>query len=126
MAKGKKTGGRAKGTPNKPTQTLVDKAQELGCDPFEILLRFAKGDWKGLGYEKETETKFTAAGIEFDEHVIKPEMRVKAAAEACQYIHAKRKAIEQTVDPALSELLKKFENLTDEELLAIVTKPVTN
>lgn len=118
----KKVGGRAKGTPNKPTRTLIEKAQELGVDPFEVLLLFAKEDWKSLGYEARTKTSFTSAGIEFEEFIIEPAMRVKAAAEACQYIHAKRKAIEQTVDPQLIETIKSLEGKTQEELLAILNQ----
>lgn len=79
------TAGRKKGTPNKATLPLEQKALELGVDPFEILLRFAGGDWKGLGYKSEAyEDGFT----------ISPEMRLKAASEACQYLLAKKKAIE--------------------------------
>lgn len=116
----KKVGGRAKGTPNQPTRTLIEKAKEIGADPFEILLRFAAEDWQGLGYPARSETKFSPAGIEFEEYVISPQMRVKAASEACQYIHAKRKAIESTVDPALIETIKSLEGKTEEELLAIL------
>jgi hypothetical protein len=118
--------GRKAGTPNKNTQTLIDKAKELGVDPFDVVLRFAKGDWKGLGYDAEKETKFTAAGIEYEEYLIKPEMRLKAASEACQYILPKRKAIEQSIDPATAEMLERLEKLTDKELVDIVTNSVTN
>lgn len=116
----KKIGGRKKGTPNEPTRTLIEKTSELGIDPFEILLRFAAEDWKGLGYDSRTTTSFTSAGIEFEEFVIKPELRGKCAAEACQYIHAKRKAIEQTIDPGLFETIKSLETKSSKELLDIV------
>lgn len=117
---GKRHGGRAKGTPNKDVMPLIERAKALGIDPFEILLRFAAEDWKGLGYEARTKTSFTSAGIEFDEFIIKPELRGKCAAEACQYIHAKRKAIENTIDPALIETFKALEGKTEEELHAII------
>jgi hypothetical protein len=112
--------GRKKGTPNKPTATLLEKTRELGIDPFEILLRFAAEDWKGLGYDSRTTISYTSAGIEFEEYVIKPELRGKCASEACQYIHAKRKAIEQTIDPALVETIKSLEGKSEKELLDIV------
>ena len=35
MAKGMKTGGRQKGTPNKNNQPIIDKLAELNCDPIE-------------------------------------------------------------------------------------------
>jgi hypothetical protein len=113
---------RTKGTPNKKTQTLFDLAKKLKVDPFEILLRFASEDWKGLGYENRTTTKFTNAGIEFEEYIIEPRMRLKAAAEACQYLLPKRKAIEQSVDPELLEAIKSLDGKTEDELLAIVNK----
>ena len=87
--------GRKKGTANKKTQLLIDKAKELDCDPFEILLRFAKGDWSGLGYEdKEKIVAYSVNGEPIYDMVITPEMRLKAAGDACQYLHPKRKAIE--------------------------------
>ncbi len=114
--------GRKKNTPNKDTRTLMEKAAELGIDPFEILLRFAAEDWKGLGYDARTKISFTSAGIEFEEFLIKPELRGKCAAEACQYIHAKRKALEQSIDPALIETIKSLEGKSTEDLLAILNQ----
>lgn len=95
--KGKKLGGRAKGTPNKKSVLLDEKAKELGVDPFTILLKFAAGDWEGLGYKNEIFVKETADGKGHSlGYTITPEMRLKAAAEACQYLLAKKKAIELT------------------------------
>lgn len=85
--------GRKKGTPNKNTQLLVDKAQELGCDPFEVLCLFAKGDWKALGYRDEIVTRPTQYG-EVWEYTISPECRKSAASDLCQYVYPKRKAVE--------------------------------
>lgn len=117
-----KMGGRKKGVLNKDALPLREIAQKLDVDPFEILLKFAKEDWEGLGYPSRSKISYTSAGIEYEEYLIKPEMRVKAASEACQYIHAKRKAIESTVDPALLDLLKTMENKSEEELLAIINQ----
>lgn len=115
--------GRKKGTLNKSTATLVELTQKLNVDPFEILLKFAAEDWKGLGYPARTKISYTNAGIEFEEYIIEPQMRVKAASDACQYLHAKRKAIEQTVDPQLIDIFKSLEGKSDEELLAIFNQP---
>lgn len=99
MAKGVKTGGRAKGTPNKSTQSLMEKCERLGCDPFEILLRFAMGDWKGLGYEAQQALKqVTEGGEHIYEDVIPPELRQKSAKEASEYLYPKRKAVEISGD----------------------------
>lgn len=91
----KRYGGRKKGVANKDTLPLKEKAKQLGIDPFEILLLFAKGDWESLGYPSAS---FVKEGSTFvnEELYIKPEVRAKAAAEACQYIHPKLKAIEHS------------------------------
>lgn len=84
---GQKTGGRKKGTPNKLTQDLHQIAEELGVNPFEILLRFAKGDYEALNLPECTS---------FGAPTIPPELRQKAAKDACEYLFPKRKAIEHT------------------------------
>lgn len=89
-----KYGGRKKGTPNKTTLPLEEKARELGVDPFEILLRFAAGDWEGLGYDAEIYHQEKPDGSVRMGYVITPNMRLTAAGEACQYIYPKRKAVE--------------------------------
>lgn len=91
-------GGRQKGTPNKTKTPLKERADALGVDPFEVLLLFAKGDWKALGYESE-KRRIYSKDIVNEEHYIQPAIRAKAAAEACQYIYPKLKAIEHSGDP---------------------------
>lgn len=88
-------GGRQKGTPNKKVSPLRGKALELGIDPFEVLLLFAKGDWKALGYPSEFDKK-VSQGKEYQERVIDPSDRVNAAKEACKYIHPQLKAVEHS------------------------------
>lgn len=86
--------GRPKGSPNKRTLIVQELAEKCGMDPLEILLRFANGDWKGLGYENEV---YFAEKAEGDGAVIKmgyvitPEMRIQAAKEASRYLHAPKK-----------------------------------
>lgn len=92
--KSPKTGGRKKGTPNVRSLELAERAKKMGVDPFTVLLSFVKADWAGLGYKSETTTSFTPQGIEIEEYVITPELRVLAAKEACQYLYPKRKALE--------------------------------
>ena len=93
-----KTGGRKKGTPNKDKQELRDKAQELGIDPLEILLYFANKDWKMLGYNSETETRYTPNGEPYEVSIISPEMRISAASKATNFIYPQLKAIEHSAD----------------------------
>lgn len=85
--------GRAPGTPNKNTIDLQRLSEEMGIHPFKILLHFAAGDWKALGYQRESYVEY---GKDYDNEVlyIQPEVRVKAASEAAQYLYPKRKAIE--------------------------------
>jgi hypothetical protein len=93
--------------------------EQLGVDPFEILLFFAKGDWKSLGYEQATRTYFTAAGIEAEEEIIKPELRMQAAKEACQYVLPKRKATEMTItDEARMKEIERMSDMSDADLEA--------
>ena len=67
--------GRPHGSVNKRRQSLHDKAEQLGVEPFEILLLMAKGDWKALG---------EVDGIPVT-------VRADAAAEACAYLYTKIK-----------------------------------
>lgn len=85
--------GRATGTPNKNTIDLQRISDDLGIHPFKILLHFAAGDWQSLGYKKETYVEY---GKDYDNEVlyIKPETRMKAAAQAAEYLYPKRKSIE--------------------------------
>jgi hypothetical protein len=86
--------GRKPGTLNKKTEDLQSLAEEMGVHPFKILLQFASGNWKDLGYEDEYDLKYTQQGEPYKVRVIQPETRVKAASEAAQYLYAKRKQIE--------------------------------
>jgi hypothetical protein len=92
----KKMGGMKKGAITRDRQMLLDKAKELGVDPFEILLRIANNDWKGLGYKKEGQTVHTAGGGSFYQPEIDCALRAKAAADACQYMLPKLKSIDIT------------------------------
>jgi hypothetical protein len=98
MPKGQKLGGRIKGTPNKRTQTLLEIAEKNNCNPFEVLVWFASGDYESLGY-LQTKTVTTKDGSTFEELTISPELRQKSARDACEYLHPKRKAVEHTFNP---------------------------
>jgi len=69
-----KTGGRKKGTPNKATQTVAEKLDALGCDPFEGMARIAMNEKNPI------------------------EVRARCYSELAQYIQAKRKAIEASIE----------------------------
>jgi hypothetical protein len=110
--------GRPKGGMNKRTADLVELAEKLGCNPVEVLLRFAMNDWKGLGYESET--RFLQDGLKGEKEImhIPPETRMKAAAEAAQYLYPKRKAVEhsaadgQPLFNTLTDLVKSVSSMS--------------
>jgi hypothetical protein len=87
--------GKPKGAVHGFTQKAKEVAARLGIDPFEILLRFAAGDWKALGYKSE---KYSKKSTRF---IISPETRAKAAQEATQYIVPKLRQIEEAKPNAL-------------------------
>jgi len=72
MAKGRKTGGRTLGTPNKSTYEIVAVLEQLGCDPIAGMARIAMNPRN------------------------KPELRGRMFAELATYVHPRRKAIEDS------------------------------
>jgi len=89
--------------------TCHEKAKAMGVDPFEILLLFAKGDWKTLGYESERVLKSSNGGETY-EWTIEPNVRMKACSEVCHYLYSKRRSVEvrKSEYEALSESEKLF------------------
>lgn len=75
----------------------MQKAHELGIDPFEILLLFAAERYEALGYSERTTSKETQDGKVYEIWTISPEMRLQAAKEATQYLLPKRKATEHSL-----------------------------
>lgn len=108
--------GRPKGVPNKRTQDLIELAEKHECNPFEILLLFAKGDFDALGYEKH-QIRITKDGGTEMELTISPELRQRSAKDACEYLFPKRKAIEHTLNAEAmpdEELIEQTANLLKE------------
>lgn len=116
----KKFGGRKKGVPNKDKAEAQAKAVELGVDPFEVLLLFARGDWKALGYESERVLQSCSEFGEVYKFTIDPNVRAKCAAEACQFMLPKLKAIDISARVDMS-LVKEVEEIREKgkpELIA--------
>jgi hypothetical protein len=65
-----KTGGRVRGTPNKKSETLLRKLEQLGCDPIEGL---------------------TSIALAPDTN---PDLKVRCYAELAQYVYPKRKSVD--------------------------------
>lgn len=95
-ATGKKFGGRTKGTPNKDTQELQEICKRLKCSPFEVTILFAMGDWRTLGYTAEKYVSSESEKATTYKYTIDPSVRAKCASDACQYLYAKRKAVEMS------------------------------
>jgi len=97
--KGHKQGkGRPKGSKNKQIMLVEDMVTKLGVDPLEVLMLFAKGDWKALGYETGSTVAYTNAGIEYEKLTITADQRVAAAGQAVKYIYSQKKAMELSSD----------------------------
>jgi hypothetical protein len=94
--------GRPKGSLNARTVDLLEISQRLDCNPFEVLIHFAKGDFEALGYEKHKIRVTKDGGTEM-ELTIAPELRQRSAKDACEYLFPKRKAIEHTFDNSMPD-----------------------
>tara|TARA_R110000765_G_scaffold132095_1_gene230589 strand:+ start:251 stop:568 length:318 start_codon:yes stop_codon:yes gene_type:complete len=91
MAKGMKTGGRQKGTPNKNNQTIMDKLSDLNCDPIEGMATIAR--------KAMDEGEFILAGTMFKE--------------LAQYVAPKRKSVEMNTHVTFEE---RLQHMTEDEL----------
>lgn len=93
-----KFGGRQKGTPNKSTDYIFELCAKHDFDPIEILILTAKNDWRALGFESPTITKFGFQGAVVEEPVITVDHALEATKTLVSYMYPKRKAIEVTSD----------------------------
>lgn len=91
--------GRKKGTPNKRTQSLIEKCEAKGIDLFESMLEIA---------------------IEMKEPTKKFDMMERIS----QYVYPKRKAIEHSVDPKIAEAAEEFKELTREEKIQLYKEEI--
>lgn len=104
---------RPRGIPNYKTLPLLELAEKLKVNPFEILLNFAKGDWEALGYDNSVYVKESSDGKTTTlGYTITPEVRAKAAIEACKYLFPQKKAIQIDSNVTLNN---PFQSLTLEE-----------
>lgn len=108
--KGKKTGGRVAGTPNKRTTELIERIKEVCGEEFDPVLGMAKlaqDELDGLNHDDNIREiiDLAAKGEDLDALRERLKLAVKAEAanrqfalaalsEVAQYVHAKRKAVE--------------------------------
>jgi hypothetical protein len=113
MAKGKKTGGRTKGSRNKRNLVVEEIAARFDLDPFEVLMMVASGDWKGLGYDAKTKVTFTPQGIEVEEDNVPLPSRVQAAKEASKYLYAQKQSVAiSTEDSGVKIIVEDYTSKT--------------
>ena len=91
MPVGKKYGGRVKGTPNKNSQTIMDKLSDLNCDPIEGMATIAR--------KAMDEGEFILAGTMYRE--------------LAQYVAPKRKSVEMNTHVSFEQ---KLQDMSQEEL----------
>ena len=121
MAKGIKSGGRQKGTPNKINAEVAARLAGLGCDPIEGMVKIALRECECPTCQGTLRAKYTLGpvGIYLDpdsgkmmtcrtcwgtgKEPILPELRGKMFAELAQYIAPKRKAIEHSPGDGVSK-----------------------
>ena len=91
MPVGKKYGGRVKGTPNKSSQTIMDKLSDLNCDPIEGMATIAR--------KAMDEGELILAGTMFKE--------------LAQYVAPKRKSVEMNTHVSFEQ---KLHDMSQDEL----------
>src|SRR5687768_1600394 len=70
IARGQKTGGRTAGTPNKRTLDVIERLDQLGCDPIEGMAKIALDPLNPV------------------------ELRARMFSDLAQYVAPKRRAVE--------------------------------
>lgn len=93
MARGRKTGGRQKGTPNKHKRTfreqLRDYCESIGVDPHRFMAdMIADAELVAIGVDD--------AGVAVLAPAVSKKMKLEAAKELAQYLEPKLKAVEHS------------------------------
>lgn len=92
-------GGRPKGSRNQKSLDAEALAREMGVDPLAIMLHFANGDWKALGYKSgRVRTGSDARGVPIYRPLISLALRMEAARSATPYVRPARKAVDASGD----------------------------
>ena len=72
IARGQKTGGRKAGTPNKRTLDVIERLDQLGCDPIEGMAKIALDPQNAV------------------------ELRARMFSDLAQYVAPKRRAVDHS------------------------------
>jgi hypothetical protein len=91
---------RPKGIPNKRTKEICDLIDQSRLGPAEALLAILNLDYKALGRDSATRTRWTSAGIEYEEEVISLESQLDAAKQLMKYRYSQKQAVEVSTGEA--------------------------
>ena len=101
--------GRIKGSKNFRTardqKTAESILAKFKFHPLEMLMMFAHGDWKGLGYDAECFFHETAEEAVKMGYNITADHRLSAAKDACAYVLSKKQAVEVSGDLEVIQLM---------------------
>lgn len=90
---------RPLGSKNKRTADLDDIIDASPLGLLDAYLAVMNGDWKALGYETGTTTKWLPSGIEIEEDRITLDHRTSAMKELMKYRYAQKRAVEVSTAP---------------------------
>jgi len=100
---------RAKGTKNFKSYDANALATKMGVDPLKIMLMFAAGDWKGLGYDGETYFSEKADGSTKLGYTIPPELRMQAAKDSAKYLYSpKPQSVEHSAPQGIKLIIEDY------------------
>jgi hypothetical protein len=82
-----KTGGRKRGTPNRPTLTLKEKLETINCDPLLELAKIAMNDKNPI------------------------DIRVRCLSEIAPYVYPKRKPVDDSIEqPTVTNVITALDS----------------
>lgn len=88
---------------------MEEIAQKFDCEPFEILMRVASGDWQFFGFKGDTKVTYSPQGIEIEELNIPFKDRVQAAKEASRYLYSPKQAVDpKTGDSGIRVVIEDY------------------
>lgn len=108
-----KGSGRKKGTPNKKSLKLEERAKEMGVDFDEMLIRGIAGDWKYFGFPQ----KSMMIGKAVIRDYISFEMRMEYLFEALPYVKPKLKQVDHSGEIKTSGILAQVLGELEEDEL---------
>jgi len=85
---------RAKGIPNKRTKEISDLIDQSKLGPAEALLAILNRDFEALGLDSAKVSRWTSAGIEYEEDAISLNAQLDAAKTLMKYRYSQRQAVE--------------------------------